>query len=66
MKTVLTLGMIYGVDPPTACLFKQLFAKYLLESFLMAFMSPSAKLQLDNAELATQDDINSDELDYGV
>ena len=45
MQTILTLGMIYGVEPSTTCLFKQLFAKYLVKGFLKAFMIPQTNLQ---------------------
>ena len=34
MQAVLTLALIYGVEPGTACLFQQQFAKYLRKSIL--------------------------------
>lgn len=38
VQAVLALGLIYGVETSTACLFQQLFAKYILRSMFFPFM----------------------------
>ena len=38
VQAVLALGLIYGVETSTACLFQQLFTKYILRSMFKPFM----------------------------
>ena len=38
VQAVLALGLIYGVETSTACLFQQLFTKYILRSMFKPFL----------------------------
>jgi hypothetical protein len=51
MQAVLTLALIYGVEPGTACLFQQQFAKYLRKRILRPYMAERTGMcQIGRAE----------------
>lgn len=45
VQAVLALGLIYGVETSTACLFQQLFMKYILRSMFKPFMQSNDFVQ---------------------
>ena len=65
MQAMLTLGMIYGVDSSTSCLFQQLFAQYLMKALFRPFMvSRDSLKQLNTPSLPEEQEyVQQAELD---
>ena len=55
VQAVLALGLIYGVETSTACLFQQLFAKYILRSMFKPFLMDFVQQQRSAADFIQND-----------